>query len=220
MTSIKGYADLMLMGAAGNLSEPQRRYLEVIKNNADRLKLLVNDLLDISRIETGKTQLNLQPVDVPQIVSEVVSEHLQGRIQHEQKDLSVATAISPPLPLANADPEKVTRILTNLVDNALNYTPAGGEIEVGVHANGNYIFISVHDTGIGISKENQKKIFERFFRVEDRTVQDIPGTGLGLAIVRSLVEMQGGDLMLESELGEGSTFTFSLPIVVEDNDVL
>jgi len=220
MTSIKGYADLMLMGAAGQLTPPQLRYLHVIKNNADRLKALVNDLLDISRIETGKTQLKLQPVDISRLVSEVVNDHVHGRIQHENIDIEVITSIAPSLPLANADPDKVTRILTNLLDNALNYTPAGGEVEIGANANGKFVSISVRDTGIGISKENQERVFDRFFRVEESQVQDIPGTGLGLSIVSSLVEMHGGKLSLTSKLGQGSTFAFTLPLVVDDSDFL
>ncbi len=180
----------------------------------------MNDLLDISRIETGKTQLKLQPVDVSKLVSDVVNDHVHGRIQHEKIDIEVVTSIAPSLPLANADPDKVTRILTNLVDNALNYTPAGGEVEIGARANGNFVSISVRDTGIGISEENQERIFDRFFRVEESEVQDIPGTGLGLSIVSSLVEMHGGKMSLTSELGEGSTFTFSLPLVLDDSDMV
>ena len=220
MTSIKGYADLMLMGAAGQLTPPQLRYLDVIKNNADRLKALVNDILDISRIETGKTQLKLQPVDISQLVTDVVKDHVHGRIQHEELDIEVITSIAPSLPLAYADPDKVTRILTNLVDNALNYTLSGGEVEIGARANGEFVSISVRDTGIGISEENQEQIFDRFFRVEDSHVQDIPGTGLGLSIVRSLVEMHGGKMSVTSELGQGSTFTFYLPFVVDDRDIV
>lgn len=218
MTSIKGYADLMLMGAAGNLSGSQLQYLNVIKKNADRLQLLVNDLLDISRIETGKTQLALQPVDVPRVVNDVVNDHLRGRIQHEEKAISVSAEIAPSLPLVNADPEKITRVLTNLVDNAFNYTPAGGSIKITATANGNFVYISVRDSGIGIRKEDQHKIFDRFFRAESAEVRGVPGTGLGLAIVRSLVEMHGGQLALESEPGEGSIFTFSLPLVTAEGN--
>ncbi len=218
MTSIKGYADLMLMGAAGGMSEPQMRYLKVIKNNADRLQMLVNDLLNISRIETGKTTLDLRPLDVPQIIEQVVEGHLRGRIQHDKKKLNVYTEIAPALPLVNADHAKVTQILTNLLDNAFNYTPAGGEIHIHTRADHQHVYISVSDTGIGISKENQAKIFDRFFRAEDEAVQKVPGTGLGLAIVRSLIEMHGGRLEVESLLFKGSTFTFNLPVVVEDSD--
>ncbi|MCA9916494.1 MAG: GAF domain-containing protein [Anaerolineales bacterium] len=218
MTSIKGYADLMLMGAAGQMTDPQIRYLKVIKNNADRLHMLVNDLLDISRIETGKTGLDLRPLDIPQIIEQVVEGHLHGRIQHESRTLDVQTDIAPGLPLVNADQARVTQILTNLLDNALNYTPDNGRITVTAQATHSYVHISVRDTGIGISKENQEKIFDRFYRAEDSEVQRVPGTGLGLAIVRSLIEMHGGRLKVNSELGKGSTFTFNIPVVVEDSD--
>ena len=218
MTSIKGYADLMLMGAAGPMTDPQIRYLQVIKNNADRLHMLVNDLLDISRIETGKTGLDLRPLDIPQIIEQVVDGHLNGRIQHEARKLQVKTEIAPSLPLVNADHARITQILTNLLDNALNYTPDSGKIIVNAKATHSYVYISVKDSGIGIAKENQDKIFDRFYRAEDSEVQRIPGTGLGLAIVRSLIEMHGGRLRVESELGKGSTFTFNLPVVIEDSD--
>ena len=218
MTSIKGYADLMLMGAAGEMSEPQSRYLQVIKNNADRLHMLVNDLLNISRIETGKTTLDLRPLDVTQIIEQIVDGHLRGRIQHESKELTVRTRIMPSLPLVNADQSRVTQILTNLLDNAFNYTPEHGRIIISVKAENNFVGISIQDTGIGISIENQAKIFDRFFRAEDEAVQRVPGTGLGLAIVRSLIEMHGGQLEVHSEPKAGSTFMVKLPAVLEDSD--
>lgn len=218
MTSIKGYADLMLMGAAGEMTQPQHRYLQVIKSNAERLHMLVNDLLDISRLETGKTKLDLRPLDIPQVVEDIIEKHLHGRIQHENKNITVSTALPPSLPLVNADEAGITQILTNLLDNAFNYTPENGRITVKAQAEGNYVHISVSDTGIGISEEDQAKIFDRFFRAEDESVQKIRGTGLGLAIVNSLVEMHGGKLTVDSKPDEGSTFTFNLPIVVENGD--
>jgi signal transduction histidine kinase len=218
MTSIKGYADLMLMGAAGAMTNPQVRYLKVIKNNADRLHMLVNDLLNISRIETGKTTLDLRPVDVPQVIEQVVEGHLRGRIQHEGKALTVRMEIGSALPMVNADSARVTQILTNLLDNAFNYTPEQGEIKIQAEAEDNFVRIRISDSGIGIAEENQNKIFDRFFRAEDEAVQRVPGTGLGLAIVRSLIEMHSGHMRVESSLGKGSTFEFSLPVVVEDSD--
>lgn len=218
MTSIKGYVDLLLMGAAGQMSDAQTRYLQVIQNNAERLHMLVNDLLDISRIETGKTKLDLRPVDISQLIEDVVEGHLRGRIQHENKNITVYTDTPNDLPLVNIDHARITQVLTNLLDNAFNYTPANGEIHVIARANGDSVHVSVKDTGIGIAKENQNKIFDRFYRAENDDVQQIPGTGLGLSIVHSLVEMHNGDLTLQSEPGKGSTFSFNLPIVVEDED--
>jgi signal transduction histidine kinase len=218
MTSIKGYADLMLMGATGGMSDSQQRYLQVIKNNADRLHMLVNDLLDISRIETNKTVLDLRPLDVAQVVNEVLEGHLHGRIQNQKKQVNIETDMAPSLPLVQADQAKLTQILTNLLDNAFNYTPEDGQITVSAWADGSFVSVSVADTGIGISQKNLHKIFERFFRSESAEVQSVPGTGLGLAIVRSLIQMHGGRLNVESEIGQGSTFTFTLPIVIQDSD--
>ncbi len=215
MTSIKGYVDLLLMGAAGQMSATQEHYLQVIQNNADRLHMLVNDLLDISRIETGKTQLDLQPNNISTLVDQIVEGHLYGRIQHEGKNITVHTDMPLSLPLVNMDRRRITQVLTNLVDNAFNYTPEHGEIHLTARENGRYVYISVKDTGIGISAQDQQRIFDRFFRAENENVQKIPGTGLGLAIVNSLVEMHGGKIKIESTPGAGSIFTFNLPIASE-----
>ena len=218
MTSIKGYVDLMLMGATGTMSEGQSRYLQVIKTNADRLHMLVNDLLDISKIETGKAALDIRPIDVTQIIEQVANDHLQGRIQHENKAIQIMVENAPSLPLAHGDQSRVTQVLTNLVDNAFNYTPENGQITIKSWKDNTFVNVSVIDTGIGISKKNLDKIFDRFYRSDHADVQKVSGTGLGLAIVRSLVEMQGGTLKVESTLGTGSNFTFSLPVVLEDSD--
>jgi two-component system sensor histidine kinase SenX3 len=118
----------------------------------------------------------------------------------------------------NGDQTAVIQILTNLLDNAYHYTPEGGRIQIGAQARSNYVYISIQDTGIGISQENQAKIFDRFFRADDQIVQQVRGTGLGLAIVRTLIEMHGGELTVDSIPNVGSTFTFNLPVVVEDGD--
>jgi signal transduction histidine kinase/putative methionine-R-sulfoxide reductase with GAF domain len=218
MTSVKGYADLMLLGAAGPMTGQQTHYLTVIKNNADRLSLLVNDLLDISRIETGRTELDLQSVDVGQLIEQVVEGHLRGRMEHDEKPITIKTEVASGLPLVRADFAKATQILTNLLDNAFHYTPAGGSITVSARPNSNFVYVSVSDTGIGISRNIQQKIFDRFFRADDFEVQRVPGTGLGLAIVRSLVEMHGGQIEVFSIPGQGSTFTFNLPLAAGNKD--
>jgi len=211
MTSIKGFAELLLMGAAGSLSEPQSRYLEVIRDNADRMSGLVNDLLDISRIESGRTVLDLQAIDLGRLVNDVVTSHLDSLIRREDKPMGLELYIARSLPSINADPDRITQILINLLDNAYRYTLAGGTITVTVKPTGDQVEMSVRDSGIGISQENLEKIFDRFFRSEDAVVQQVPGTGLGLAIVQSLVEMHGGEIAVSSEVGIGSTFTVYLP---------
>jgi PAS domain S-box-containing protein len=213
MTSIKGYADLMLIGAAGAINENQQRFLSVIKSNADRLSVLVNDLLDISRIESGRVKLDLKPVTVESLIDSVVTT-LHGRIEEKKLMLHVALPEGD-LPRVYADRDRVIQILTNLVSNAYQYTPPGGTVTVRAHEAGEFIQIDVVDTGIGITPENQPKVFERFYRVDDPNVNEFPGTGLGLAIVKSLVEMHEGRIWLESEEGVGTTFSFTLRAVEE-----
>lgn len=208
MTSIKGYVELLLMGVVGTLTEDQYNFLTVIDVNVERLTTLVNDLLDISRIESGRVALSPRVIHVENVVEQVVVT-MQARALDQ--GLTLRSELPPTLPEIIADPDRVTQILTNLVGNACNYTPAGGKVTVSARVHDDQVRISVRDTGIGISKEDQTKIFERFFRADDSMVQDAPGTGLGLAIVQSLAEMQGGQVWVESELGEGSTFTFTLP---------
>ena len=210
MTSIKGYVDLLLLGAAGTVTESQQRFLSIVKNNADRLTMLVGDLLDLSRIESGRVALSPKVVQVEGVVSRVVTA-MEARAV--DRGLTLRSDVPPTLPDVLADPDRVVQILTNLVANACQYTLAGGEVAVLASAHEDEVHVSVRDTGIGIAQEDQEKIFGRFFRADDPVVQDAPGTGLGLSIVQSLVEMQGGRVWVESELGGGSMFTFTLPAV-------
>ena len=210
MTSIKGYADLLLMGAAGVLAEDQLSFLKVIKSNADRLTMLVDDLLDISCIESGRVVLSPKVMRVDGVVNQVVA---AIEAQAVEKGVSLRSNVPHDLPNVIADPDRVIQIVTNLVANAYQYTPTGGEIVVSARVHGDEMHISVRDTGIGIARKDQEKIFNRFFRADDPLVQETPGTGLGLSIVKSLVEIHGGQIWVESELGEGSTFVFTLPTV-------
>jgi PAS domain S-box-containing protein len=216
MTSIKGYADLLLLGAAGQITEQQQRFLGTIKTNADRLSLLVNELLDISRVDRGVVKLNLQPTNVLEII-DVNLNHIRGRINNERKQLTVKTDVPDTLPLINADFDKLVQIVNNLLDNAFNYTYAGGTVTIGAAAEdgGRSVVIRVTDTGVGISKENQGRVFERFFRGEEhQLVMETSGTGLGLSIVKEYVNMHNGTIWLESEPGKGTTFYVRLPALV------
>ncbi|MGB3716388.1 MAG: GAF domain-containing protein [Candidatus Promineifilaceae bacterium] len=211
MTSIRGYADLMLMGVAGEMTDQQRQYLSVIKGNASRMTNLVIDLLDIARIESGKTVLNLREVDVTDLITVATNDHLQGLIESGDKVIDARVDVEPSLPLVLADSERVVQILTNLIDNAYNYSPSGGVITINARANADSVEVTVGDTGIGIKEEYQSKIFERFYRADDDEVQRVAGTGLGLSIVRSLVLLHGGTIEVDSKPAEGSNFIFSLP---------
>ena len=210
MTSVKGYVELLLMGAVGELTGDQRRFLTIIKNNVDRLTMLVNDLLDISRMESGRMTFSPEVVRVDRLVNQIVVA-MEGRA--ESNGVILRSDMPADLPEVIADPDRVIQILTNLVANACNYTSRGGEIVISACLKQDEVYVSVRDTGIGIAPEDQQKIFERFFRADHPVVQESPGTGLGLCIVQSLVEMHGGRVWVESEIGKGSTFTFSLPAV-------
>jgi PAS domain S-box-containing protein len=220
MTSIKGYADLLLLGAAGDITADQRRFLEIVKSNADRLSMLVNDLLDISRIEQGRVDLDIRQIDIREIVNDVLLA-LEGRREEEGRSVPVHTEMPDELPMLLADYDRVTQVLTNLVNNAYQYTPDGGSITVrvteeeqkddlGRPAPG--VRIDVRDTGIGIAPDEQERVFERFYRGEDPLVMQTAGTGLGLSIVQHLVEMHKGLVWFESELGIGTTFSIWLPL--------
>jgi PAS domain S-box-containing protein len=213
MTSIRGYVDILLMGAAGALNENQTHFLEIVKNNTDRLTILVNDLLDISRIEAGHVILSPQSLDLRAVAEDVLADILR-RSQEENKPMAFSLDAAKDLPRVRGDAERVRQILGNLVDNAYHYTPQNGRITVHLHAeNGTEVQVDVQDSGVGISEEDQARIFDRFYRGEDPLVLATPGTGLGLAIVRQLIEMHEGRIWLTSEgEGKGSTFSFTLPV--------
>ncbi|MBN1262034.1 MAG: GAF domain-containing protein, partial [Anaerolineae bacterium] len=209
MTSVKGYVDLLLMGATGSLNEMQTRFLNVIRSNADRLTSLLNDLLDMSRIETGKIVLDIKPVDMASLIDQVF---LTLKPKAEDKGVILRAFVPPHLPKAFGDPDRIVQVLTNLVSNGYKYTPVGGEVSLHAYVRDAMFHIAVVDTGIGISAEDQERIFSRFYRVDDPLVQEVAGTGLGLAITASLVQMQGGEIWVESEPGEGSIFSVTFPL--------
>ncbi len=215
MTSIKGYADLLLLGAAGDISEQQHRFLETIKQNADRLSILVNDLLDISRIDQGRMELRFSPVEVADVLN-AAAVHVRARSDDEHRPMNVIIRLPEDQHLTVwGDYDKVTQIVSNLVDNAFNYTPTNGTITLAaVPADDpDQVVLSVTDTGIGIQPDIADRIFERFFRGDEvhEMVMDTPGTGLGLAIVRELVQVHSGKIWFESEVGQGTTFYVELP---------
>jgi signal transduction histidine kinase len=213
MTSIKGYADLLLLGAAGEITPEQRRFLEIVKNNADRLSLLVNDLLDISRMEQGGVELDIRQINLDEVVRDVV-DAIKGRKASENRQIEFNIDVPGNLQDMYADYDRITQIITNLVSNAYNYTPDGGTVTIRAIPEDGGVKIDIADTGIGIPKEDQGRVFERFVRGEDPMVMRTAGTGLGLAIVQHLVTMHRGKVWFESEEGIGTTFSVWLPTLV------
>jgi signal transduction histidine kinase len=206
LTSITGYLDLLLEeGSEG--AEARETYLQIVKRNADRLLELINDLLDIARLEAGKLELKRMPLDLEGLIQEVsgaLRPQIEGKGQHLHLDLAAS------LPVVTGDPERLTQILLNLISNALKYTPQGGSITVVTRAARAGVCIAVQDTGIGLSSEEQQQLFTRFFRAQHPLAREAGGTGLGLAI--ALVELHGGTLTVVSAPGQGSTFNVTLPV--------
>jgi len=217
MTSIKGYVDILLMGVAGELNEQQLRFLQVVKQNTERLTILVNDLLDLSRIEAGKANLSTQPLDLAYLIEEALTD-LETRSRDDNKPLSISSEIPPGLPRVIGDPERVRQILANLLNNAYHYTPQNGRIAVTAQRAGDEVRVDIADTGIGIPITEQDRVFERFYRGENSLVLATSGTGLGLSIVQQLIHMHHGRIWLRSSgvPGEGCTFSFTLPVFEPD----
>jgi len=218
MTSIKGYTELLASGAVGGITDMQKNFLSTIKSNVERMSTLVNDLNDNSKIEAGRLRLEFKASSVEDLVDDVIRTFTR---QLEDKKQTLNLLIPPDLPPMWADRIRVSQVLTNLVSNAFKYTPESGTIQVGVESAQNQwdpdgapqvIHLWVKDSGIGMSPEDQQKIFQKFFRSDDPKAREAPGTGLGLNITKSLVDMQGGTIWFESEYRHGTTFHFTVPV--------
>ncbi len=218
MTSIKGYAELLAAGAVGQISEMQSNFLGTIRANIERMKTIVEDLNDNSKIEAGRLRLEYKAIDVSEVVENVIR---STKRQIEEKKQVIDVQVAEGLPNVWADRTRIEQILVNLVSNAHKYTPEGGHIlvsaektgdELGPQGAAKSVHIYVQDNGIGMSPEDQRKVFQKFFRSEDDQARKSPGTGLGLNITKSLIEMQGGKIWFESEFRKGTIFHFTIPI--------
>jgi signal transduction histidine kinase len=209
LTAITGYLDLLIEDESSQSAAKQQQLLNVVKKNVDRLVKLIDDLLDLSRIESGKIELNLTAVDVIALIAEVVS-LLQPQIEAKDQELSVNQAEA--LPLVHGDADRIRRILINLLSNAHKYTPPGGHIWVTIHQEEGWVRIDVRDNGVGLAPDEQAQVFNKFFRAQQPATQEVGGAGLGLAITHLLVEMHGGQVTVASTPGQGSTFSFTLPV--------
>lgn len=209
MTSIRGFADLIRQGMTGAVSAQASEFLDTIVDNVDQMAALVSDLSDISRIETGRLRLQLAAVPMARYIQETVSAmRPQIDARHHTLTLDLATGMPP----AYADRTRLVQVVTNLLSNACKYTPDGGRISIAAQARQERVHVAVTDSGIGMSKEDLARLFTQFFRSEDPAVREQPGWGLGLNVTRRLVELQGGEMGVSSELGKGSTFWFTLPV--------
>jgi two-component system phosphate regulon sensor histidine kinase PhoR len=208
LTAIQGFAETLLGGA---LEDPvnRRRFVEIIREHASRLARLTGDLLKLSRIEAGQLKLEFRPVSVAQLIESCVE---TAQLKAVPRQLALNVRVPGELPDARGDANTLQEVLQNLLDNALQYTPAGGKIEVSASCSNGHVVVTVADTGIGIPQVEQERIFERFYRVDAARSREAGGTGLGLSIARHIMEAHGGRLWVDSAVGEGSRFHFSIPI--------
>lgn len=207
ITGIKGYLDMILEGDAGELNPDLKDLITEVAKINQRLADLIDDLLNVGRIEQGRIEVKPVPMDLGKLIEDVVSE-----LQIQAKDKSLELKYSKiDLPQVKADQERTRQILINLIGNAVKYT-LKGSVEVSTEKKDKEIVIHVKDTGLGMSVEGQKKLFDKFYRVKTDKTRAITGTGLGLWITKSLVEKQGGKIWVDSTEGKGSTFSFSLPV--------
>ena len=208
LSSIKGYAETLLDGAVEDKGHA-REFIGIIHQESDRLANLINDLLDLARIESGNMELSKAPFDVLAVAKRAV-ESMGGQARAKSIKLGI-TAFSGVLPLAVGDEFGFRQVLTNLLDNALKYTPEGGGVTISIEAAGGFLQVNVADTGIGISPADIPRIFERFYRVDKARSREAGGTGLGLSIVKHIVQAHGGRVWVESAPGSGSVFSFTIP---------
>lgn len=211
LTLIRGYGEMLLDGDLGPLADKQRDCLEIIERSASRLLTITSNLLDVTRIETERIELVLKPIDLPTLVQTLAAEfgpELQARVQR------LTLRASSDLPPALGDETRAAQIIGNLLSNASRYTSQGGLITVDVTLaeEAGFLQISVADNGVGISAGDQAKLFSRFFRAESPPSTEARGAGLGLYITRALIELHGGRIWFESELGRGSTFHVTFPV--------
>jgi len=207
LTAIQGFAETLLEGALEDTGN-RRRFVEIIRDHSARLGRLTDDLLKLSLIEAGKLELDFRRVEVAGLIESCVE---TTRLKAEQKRLALTVECPAGLPQVRGDARRLAEVLQNILDNAVQYTSAGGKISVRARAEDRLVSIAVSDTGIGIPRDEQQRIFERFYRVDAARSREAGGTGLGLSIARHLVEAHGGRIEVESEVGRGSTFCVVLP---------
>ena len=207
LANIIGYIDLVLTDPSHPIMEEQANFLSVAKRNGTKLAALVDDMLDLSRLEAGKVEMNTGDVDLEYLINFAV---LSFRNEAANRNISLTKQVSG-APHAAGDSDRLQQVLTNLLSNAIKYTPEGGAVEVSGESCGETVILKVTDSGIGLQPEDQARLFQRFFRVRSPETRKISGTGLGLSIAKSIVDAHGGRLTVQSEYGKGSTFSVILP---------
>lgn len=211
LTSIVGYVDLILNEDVGKISAEQREFLEIISQNTQRLEALINDVLDIEKIESGRIKLKLEKVNLTEIMEACINTF---KVMAEDKALKLEKEIKTAQIYVLGDADRLSQVFSNLLSNAIKYTKEG-RVKVTLQTKERFASVSVEDSGVGMSQEDQRRIFTRFFRAEDSYVRKTSGTGLGLSIAKASIERHNGDIKIKSKLGEGSKFEVILPLLKE-----
>lgn len=218
LTSAREFISIVIDGLAGGLTDTQREYLRIAMDSCNQLRVCINDLLDATRLETGKLSIDLKPTAIGELAQRVVTTLLPAA---NGKRIRLACDVERGLPPVELDESRVTQVITNLVNNAVKFTEPGGEITVGVGASAekaDFVEVSVIDTGRGIAGSQIDRIFDRLYQVKSGDATTEHGVGLGLFICRELVRLHGGDIRVESVVGKGSAFTFELPVKVPSEE--
>jgi signal transduction histidine kinase len=209
LNAIIGFSEVLGERYFGELTEKQDEYVRDIHGSGKHLLSLINDILDLSKIEAGRMELELSDFDLPAVLENALTLVKERAQRH---GIALGKRVDPSLGTVRADERKVKQIMLNLLSNAVKFTPEGGRVSVAAKPNGSAIEISVSDTGIGIAPEDQQAVFEEFKQVGRDYTRKAEGTGLGLALTKRFVELHGGTIKLASAPGKGSTFTFTLPL--------
>ncbi len=215
LTNIHAYAETLTKPGFDD-EQTRKECYNVLISETQRLSRLVEDILSISQMEVGTVRLNMGNVDLARLIRQMVQDNLGAA---DEKRIDLTLAMPPKMPKIEGDKQRLSVLLSNLIGNAIKYTPENGKVHVAVEAHESYVSIAVEDTGIGISPEDQAHVFDKFYRAADDKVQEITGTGLGLALAREVARLHGGDIQLESEVGRGSRFTIELPTAADHAEV-
>ena len=212
LASIRGFLNLVLAGETGELNDEQRHFLSIVDRNSDRLLRLVDDLLLVTQLDAGVLGLELEPVDLGSVASEAVE---AAAVDARARGVELALVTEERM-LVLGDRVRLAQVVDNLLSNALKFTPAGGTVELWVAGEGDQALLAIADSGIGMSRSEQERVFSRFFRASSAVREGIPGTGLGLAIAKTFVEAHGGEISVESAEGAGTTFQLRFPLLAAD----